>query len=57
MDRPYRWFLMVPLGDSHTMKHSVSRFVGSLSGRRTLLQVELLDARLVGSDGGALDTN
>lgn len=48
---------MVPLGDSHTMKHSVSRFVGSLSGRRTLLQVELLDARLVGSDGGALDTN
>lgn len=26
-------------------------------GERTLLQVELLDPRLVGGDGGALDTN
>lgn len=52
---------MVPLGDSHTAGQGSlaspipkSRVVQS---QHTLLQLELLNTGLIGSDGGALDTN
>lgn len=54
--RAYRMFLIVPLGDSHTS--SVSRKPkAAVIGDGTLLQVKLLDARLVRGDGSAFHTN
>jgi hypothetical protein len=47
---------MVPLGDSHTgiIRKTIE---GSESMKRTLLELELLNTRLIGGDGGALDTD
>ena len=47
---------MVPLGDSHT-EARVSMTPFTCFGMRTLLQLELLNTSLIGSDGGALDTD
>ena len=53
----YRMLRIVPLGDSHTR---VVLSVSSSGGEHimlTLLQLELLNTGLIGSDGGALDTD
>lgn len=47
---------MVPLGESHTGMVNC-RQVELYRVWLTLLQLELLDAGLIGSDGGTLDTN
>jgi hypothetical protein len=54
----YRIFLMVPLGESHTGLLLVSLNSGTSQGcRRTLLQLKLLDSRLVRGDSGTLDSD
>lgn len=54
---------MVPLGESHTagktrLNHRlINIVVWGRTRRLTLLQLELLNTGLIGSDGGTLDTN
>lgn len=50
---------MVPLGESHTVKETVNYRFHSAKPivKLTLLQLELLNTSLIGSDGSTLDTN
>ena len=56
----YRMFRMVPLGESHTARETVSSrnpIAPTRPVRLTLLQLELLHTGLIWGNGGALDTN
>ena len=54
---PPRMFLMVPLGESHTVNATLADAWDVEEADLTLLQLELLDPLLIRSDGRALDAH